>query len=61
MVWIPIFLGENIGDVSGARSMVDGDFIIRDGFANCVLVNLKVPEVFCGFALGPEDACHVII
>ena len=61
MIWIPIFLCENIGDVSGARSMVDGDFIIHDGFANRVLVDLEVPEVFCGFALGPEDACYVII
>ena len=46
MIWIPVFLCEDVGDVGGSGGMMDGNFIIYNGFAYSVFVDLKMAKVF---------------
>ena len=45
MIWILVFLCEDVGDVGGCRGMMDGNFIVYDGFAYSIFVDLKMAKV----------------
>ena len=40
---------------------MDGNLVVRDGFADRVFVDLKVAEVLCSLVLGPENTRHVVV
>ena len=40
---------------------MDGDFVVRDRFADCVFIDLKMAKILGGVVLIPKNASHVIV
>ena len=40
---------------------MDGDFVVRDRFADRVFIDLKIAEILGGLVLRPKNASHIIV
>jgi hypothetical protein len=58
---IPMLLSAKIGRVAGALDVREGDFFVKNGFANRIFPNVVVTETFRGTSMCPVNTTLVVI